>query len=102
MKRFKTLVATLWAILNTASSVLKDAATREQVDIIQKHLGHLADDFGRFRTRMDNLAKHISQANKDVNDVNISARKISDRFEKIERVELDGPEVPVPEIRQTD
>ncbi|MGR8920263.1 MAG: DNA recombination protein RmuC [Gammaproteobacteria bacterium] len=93
---------TLWAILNTAAAVLKDAATREQVDIIQKHLGHLADDFGRFRTRMDNLAKHIGQANRDVNEVNISARKISDRFEKIERVELDGPEVSAPEIRQQD
>ncbi len=91
---------TLWAILNTASSVLKDAATRDQVDIIQNQLGFLADDFKRFRERMDRLAKHISQANKDVDEVNISARKISDRFDKIERVELDGPEVSTPEIRK--
>ncbi|NIN34966.1 MAG: DNA recombination protein RmuC, partial [Gammaproteobacteria bacterium] len=32
---------TLWAILNTARAVLKDAATREQVHIIQEHLGYL-------------------------------------------------------------
>jgi DNA recombination protein RmuC len=93
---------TLWAILNTASSVLKDAATREQVDIIQQHLGHLAGDFQRFRTRMDNLAKHIQQANNDVGEVNISARKIADRFEKIERVELEGPEVSPSAIQQQD
>ena len=93
---------TLWAILNTASSVLKDAATRDQVDIIQNQLGFLADDFKRFRERMDKLAKHIGQANKDVDEVTISARKISDRFDKIERVELDGPEVSTPEIRQQD
>ena len=91
---------TLWAILNTASSVLKDAATREQVDIIQKHLGYLADDFKRFRERMDKLATHIGQANKDVDEVSISARKISDRFDKIERVELEGPEVSASEIRK--
>lgn len=88
-----TSPTTLWAILNTASAVLKDAATREQVDIIQQHLGHLGDDFQRFRTRMDRLAMHIQQANKDVDEVNISARKITDRFEKIERVELGSPEV---------
>ncbi|MBK6660316.1 MAG: DNA recombination protein RmuC [Proteobacteria bacterium] len=95
-----TSPTTLWAILNTAAAVLKDAATREQVDIIQRHLGYLADDFQRFRTRMDKLAVHIQQANKDVDEVNVSARKITERFEKIERVELDGPEVSKPSDRQ--
>jgi len=37
---------------------------------------------------MNNLSKHIAQANKDVEDVNTSARKISSRFEKIEKVEM--------------
>ena len=95
-----TSPTTLWAILNTASAVLKDAATREQVDIIQKHLGHLGDDFQRFRVRMDKLAIHIQQANKDVDEVNISARKITERFEKIERVELEAPEASKPPSRQ--
>ena len=79
---------TLWATLNTARAVLKDAATREQIHIIQEHLNYLGDDFGRFQKRMDNLAKHINQAKDDVEEVNISARKISSRFEKIEQVEL--------------
>ena len=80
---------TLWAVLTTACAVLKDAATREQVDIIQHHLGHLGKDFQRFRERMDQLARHIEQAHDDVQKVNVSARRISDRFEKIERVELE-------------
>lgn len=79
---------TLWAVLNTSRSVLRDAATREQVHIIQEHLGLLGKDFGRFQKRMDDLEKHIKQAHEDVENVNISARKISARFEKIERVEL--------------
>ena len=41
---------------------------------------------------MDNLSKHIQQANKDVEEVNTSARKISSRFEKIEKVELQDEE----------
>lgn len=89
---------TMMAILTTARAVLKDAATREQVHIIQQHLGALSKDFGRFQNRMDNLARHIGQAHQDVSDVNVSARKISSRFEKIEKVELDeeqGPDLPV-------
>jgi DNA recombination protein RmuC len=89
---------TMMAILTTARAVLKDAATREQVHIIQDHLRALSKDFGRFKSRMDNLARHIGQAHQDVSDVNISARKISSRFEKIEKVELEeetGPDLPV-------
>ena len=80
---------TLMAILNTARAVLKDEATRKQVHIIQEHLGGLAKDFERFQKRMDNLSRHIKQANKDVDEVHTSAQKISNRFEKIESVELE-------------
>lgn len=79
---------TMWAVLNTARAVLKDAATREQVNIIQEHLGFLAKDFDRFRERMDALSRHIAQAHDDVQKVNTSARKISERFARIERVEF--------------
>jgi DNA recombination protein RmuC len=54
---------------------------------------NLAKDFERFRKRMDNLSKHIQQANRDVEDVHISATKISSRFEKIEKVELKDEDV---------
>jgi DNA recombination protein RmuC len=80
---------TLMAILTTARAVLKDAATREQVHVIQKHLNLLSKDFGRFRDRMEKLSRHIHQAQKDVDEVNVSARKISDRFGQIEKVELE-------------
>jgi len=79
---------TLWAILNTSRSVLRDAATREQIHIIKEHLGLLGKDFGRFQKRMDDLEKHIKMAHEDVENVNRSAKKITSRFEKIERVEL--------------
>lgn len=81
---------TLVAILTTARAVLKDDATRRQVHVIRQHLDHLANDFSRFQRRMDNLARHIEQAGRDVRDAHISARRISDRFERIEQVELDS------------
>ena len=79
---------TMMAVLTTASAVLKDVATREQVHLIQKHLLLLQQDFGRFQKRMNQLSKHIHQAQQDVDDVNVSAQKISQRFSKIEQVEL--------------
>nr|VFJ54355.1 MAG: DNA recombination protein RmuC [Candidatus Kentron sp. DK] len=80
---------TMMAVLNTARAVLKDAATREQIVAIRHHLEALAQDFGRFRTRMENLSRHIRQAGKDVDEVHTSARKITEHFERIERVELE-------------
>lgn len=81
--------STLMAVLTTAKAVLKDDATRKQVHIIQKHLHSLADDFQRFEKRMDKLTKHIDLAHQDVNEVNTSAKKITQRFQKIESVELE-------------
>lgn len=80
--------STLMAVLTTARAVLKDDATRKQVHIIQKHLQGLADDFQRFEKRMDKLSKHIDLAHQDVNEVNTSAKKITQRFQRIESVEL--------------
>lgn len=82
---------TLMAVLNTARAVMKDVETRKQVHIIKDELSKLGKDFGRFDERMKKLAEHIRQANKDVDDVQISSRKISEQFAKIERVELDQP-----------
>jgi DNA recombination protein RmuC len=79
---------TLMAILTTSRSVLKDEATRKQIHVIQAHLSHLSQDFGRFKSRFANLAKHIDQAASDVKQIHTSADKISSRFDKIEQVEL--------------
>ena len=80
---------TLMAILTTSRSVLKDEETRKQIHVIQAHLSQLAGDFSRFRGRFNNLAKHIDQAAIDVKQIHTSADKISNRFEKIEQVELE-------------
>lgn len=89
---------TMMAILTTARAVLKDAATRQQVHEIQKHLRHLSEDFERFQIRMDNLAKRIAQTHADVEQVHISSRKISQRFVQIERAELDPVSLTAPVV----
>ena len=82
---------TLMAVLNTARAVLKDTETRKQVHIIQEELSKLGKDFALFDTRMKKLADHIRQAHEDAEKVQVSSRKISGRFARIERVELENP-----------
>ncbi len=54
----------------------------------------LAVDFGRFDDRMRKLADHVRQAHEDAQQVQISSKKISQRFAQIEGVELDDePEI---------
>jgi len=89
-----TSPTTLMAVLTTALSVIRSVETRKQIHIIKDELHKLGADFGRFQSRMDNLARHIEQAKTDVDEVHTSSRKISERFARIERVELEAPEAP--------
>ncbi len=79
---------TLMAVLNTARAVMKDVQMREQVHIIQSELGKLSADFKRFDERMKRLADNIRKAHEEAGQVEISSRKISDHFSKIEAVEV--------------
>lgn len=80
---------TLMAVLNTARAVLKDVETRKQIHVIKEALGRLGQDFRRFDERMKKLADHIRQAHDDASEVQVSSRKISQQFQKIEAAELD-------------
>ncbi len=79
---------TLMAVLNTARAVMKDVQMREQVHIIQRELGKLSVDFKRFDERMKRLADNIRRAHEEAGQVEISSRKISDHFTRIEAVEV--------------
>jgi DNA recombination protein RmuC len=79
---------TLMATLNTVRSVLKDSQMREQAGVIQKEVGVLLKDVERLEGRVDNLGRHFAQATKDVQEIEISSRKITSRAEKIEDLQL--------------
>jgi DNA recombination protein RmuC len=83
-----TSPSTLMAVLTTVKAVLKDAQTREQAHLIQKHLSALKIDFIRFQQHMNKLAQHVQQAHHDIQAAQASATKITERFERVERVEI--------------
>ncbi|HZE10915.1 MAG TPA: DNA recombination protein RmuC [Burkholderiales bacterium] len=80
---------TLMAVLNTARAVLKDVETRRHIHIIKEELGKLGIDFQRFDERMKKLADHIRQAHEDAAEVQVSSRKITQRFQQIEAAEIE-------------
>ncbi len=88
---------TLMAVLNTARAVLKDVETRNQIHVIKDELVKLSLDFARFDDRMRKLADHVRQAHEDAQQVQISSKKISQRFAQIEGVELE--ETPAPLLK---
>jgi DNA recombination protein RmuC len=81
---------TLMAVLNTARAVLKDVETRKQIHVIKDSLHKLSSEFSRFDDRMRDLAKHIRQAHEDVEKVQVTSTKISQRFAQIESVQLEA------------
>ena len=93
---------TMMAVLNTARAVMKDVETRKQVHIIKDALNKLGKEFERFDARMKKLADHIRLAHDDALEVHTTSKKISDRFRKIEAVELEHPQTDALEVLESE
>ena len=76
--------------IQVVTSLLRDQRMREQAHVIQQEVALLMGDVGRLDERVKKLQMHFGQANKDVEDILISTKKISGRGEKIEQVEFNG------------
>lgn len=79
---------TLMALMNTVQAVLRDQERSKLAIQIRQHLEELSVEFIRYKQRWEKLASHISQVSKDVDDINTTTKKISDKFEKIQNAEL--------------
>ncbi len=75
--------------IQVVMSLLRDARMREQAHIIQQEVIKLMDDVGRLDERVRKLSLHFNQANKDIEEILTSSRKITGRGEKIRTVEFD-------------
>ena len=84
--------STCMAMLHTVRAVLKDVRMREQAHVIQKEVATLGQDVGRMDSRVENLRKHFNLAEKDIGEIQTSARKITSRVDKIEQIEVEGDE----------
>jgi DNA recombination protein RmuC len=81
----------LMLAINTIQTVMKDARMREQANLIQKEVGALLNDVRLLGDRVERLQRHFNQADGDIRDILTSTGKITNRAEKIEKVELSPP-----------
>jgi DNA recombination protein RmuC len=74
--------------IQVIQAVLKDARMREQAHLIQGEVIRLMEDVSRLDDRVRKLQGHFGQAAKDIDDILVSASKVTKRGQKIEALEL--------------
>ena len=83
-----TSPTTLMATLTTIEVVLRNIERDKHTKEIQIELGKLSEEFSRYRTRWDNLSKSIVKVNKEIEEINTTTKKITNKFNAINKVEL--------------
>ena len=63
--------------IQVIQAILKDARMREQAHLIQGEVVRLMEDLGRLDERVRKLQTHFSQASKDIDEILVSASKVS-------------------------
>ena len=79
---------TMSLTLNTVRAIMRDVKMREQAGLIQKEVHTLLGDVARLNDRVAKLRTHFEQADKDIEQIETSSRKISLRGEKITSLEV--------------
>ena len=89
---------TLHGWLTNLKSVYIDARIAEQARLIQTEVGKLLDDVGRLDGRVEALEDHFAKAQKDVDEIRTSTKKIVRGGERIRNAEIGDGEAPPPGI----
>ena len=92
----------LMLILHTVRAILRDARMHEKAGLIQTEVDRMMQDVSRLDERVRKLATHFQQTEKDIDDIQISTRRITSRGGKIAQIDVDDdsasgdtPELPV-------
>jgi DNA recombination protein RmuC len=78
--------------IQVIQAVLRDARLREQAHVIQAEVIKLMDDVERLDDRVRKLASHFGMVQKDVDQILISADKVTKRSRAIEAIGLSDAE----------
>ncbi|MDH4992187.1 DNA recombination protein RmuC [Aquamicrobium lusatiense] len=74
--------------IQVIQAILKDARMREQAHVIQGEVIRLMEDVMRLDERVRRLQTHFGQATRDIDEILVSASKVTKRGQKIEALEL--------------
>ncbi len=84
---------TLMSVLSTVQVILKNMEREKYSSIIHSELNKLGEEFKRYKTRWDALAKDIKKVSDDVEHINITSNKIEKKFNNISMVEIDNENI---------
>lgn len=79
---------TCMATLHTLRAVLKDARLRAEANTIRRELGLLHKDAERLAARVANLDRHFGRAQKDIEEIRISAERTQARARRLEAIDF--------------
>jgi len=83
VKVFIVSPATLIAYLTSIKNLYQHFKKQENIDTILKDLNFLQREFRRFDDRVDLISKDLAKVNKDYQDLEITAKKITKAFNEI-------------------
>ncbi len=87
-KTFLISPTTLWVILTSIESLLRDKKIKENAHIIQQQLQQLSGELIKLETRVKKLDSHFSNAQNDISDILITTKKITTRTKSILGLEI--------------
>ena len=82
-KIFLISPTTLWIVLNSIESLLKDQKINQNSNLIFQNLKELGKEIIRLEERIKKLDSHFTSAQNDLNEVLITTKKISNKKEKM-------------------
>ncbi len=85
--------------IQVIQAVLRDSRIKEQAHVVRDEVIRLMDDIGRLDDRVRKLQNHFGQANRDIDDILVSTRKIANRGEKIDALDFGDAPSPEQELR---
>ncbi len=83
-----TSPTTLISTLTVVEMIVKNIERDRYTSIIHEELNKLGLEFSRYKERWDKLSRSIQAVNKDVENVSITADKITKKFATINQVEV--------------
>ncbi len=78
-----TSPTTFMATMTTVQALLINIERSKRMDEIHHEINRLGDEFGRYEQRWDEFSKHAQMVLKDMDKLEITHRKLNDKFKRI-------------------
>lgn len=79
--------STMMATVVTVRSIFRDVEIRKHAEELRKHLRVIGENVVRFNKRLTDLGKHFDLTQRDLNNLQISGKKIVDSIEKVNNMD---------------